>query len=189
MLVRSSKPTCKQTYLQAGATPPEAQDDPHPKQLIAANQTRTRRTLEFPMQQQFGYFSRCLEAECLKRGISIGGDSATMIKLADSLPEDELRSMCTVQTADGWYSAVSFWGSFPSVNMLSCRELAEILGACKSPAVGFGTNDHFVITSYLACMLLLAGAARRRPLQVAPKPRPPVRQLRAALQGSVGHHL
>lgn len=29
-----------------------------------------------------------------------------MIKLADSLTEEELRGMCSVQTADGWFAAV-----------------------------------------------------------------------------------
>lgn len=73
--------------------------------LTLLNHTNTtRHTLNL----QFGYFSRCLERECAARGIPIGSDSDAMIKLADSLGEEELRSMCSVQTADGWYSAVRF---------------------------------------------------------------------------------
>lgn len=56
---------------------------------------------------QFGYFSRCLEAECGARGIALGSDSEALIQVADALAEDELKAMCSVQTADGWYSAVS----------------------------------------------------------------------------------
>jgi hypothetical protein len=35
--------------------------------------------------------------ECGRRGIAMGNDSEAMIKLADALQEDELRSMCEVQ--------------------------------------------------------------------------------------------
>lgn len=59
-----------------------------------------------PVCTQFGYFSAGLEAECGTRGIPLGSDSEAMVKVADGLEEDKLKAMCSVQTADGWYSAV-----------------------------------------------------------------------------------
>ena len=78
---------------------------------------------------QFGYFSRCLESECLARGISLGPDSEAMIKLADALEEEELRGICSVKTADGWYAAVSvkdFRGLGPRSVLLFCRPARAI---------------------------------------------------------------
>jgi hypothetical protein len=54
-----------------------------------------------PCPAQFGYFSRGLEAECESRGVAMGGDCEAMIKMADDLPEDELRSMCQVKVCGG----------------------------------------------------------------------------------------
>ncbi|GBF90116.1 hypothetical protein Rsub_03249 [Raphidocelis subcapitata] len=59
---------------------------------------------------EFGYFSRSLEAECVRQGVSVGADSEVMVRVADSLPEDDLKRMCQVQTADGWYTAVRHVG-------------------------------------------------------------------------------
>jgi hypothetical protein len=73
-----------------------------------------------PSPTQFGYFSRCLEAECGTRGIPLDSDSEAMVKLADTLEEDELKAMCTVQSADGWFSAVG--------------GLCEAFGITPSPA-------------------------------------------------------
>ncbi|WIA35179.1 hypothetical protein OEZ86_003645 [Tetradesmus obliquus] len=60
---------------------------------------------------EFGYFAAALEARCRTVGIQIGSDSAAMIAHADSLPEDELRRMCAVQSADGWWGAVRHVGT------------------------------------------------------------------------------
>lgn len=46
---------------------------------------------------EFGYFAAALEAECLKTGIQIGGDSSEMIEYADKLPEDKLKLLCSVR--------------------------------------------------------------------------------------------
>jgi cytochrome c553 len=50
---------------------------------------------------QFGYFSRSLEAECVRQGVSVGADSEVMVRVADSLPEDDLKRMCQVQVRVG----------------------------------------------------------------------------------------
>ncbi|KAI8464230.1 MAG: hypothetical protein J3K34DRAFT_441173 [Monoraphidium minutum] len=59
---------------------------------------------------EFGYFSRGLEEECGRRGIPPGSDSEAMVRLADALPEEQLRSLCEVQTADAWFAAVRHVG-------------------------------------------------------------------------------
>lgn len=69
---------------------------PRTCELMCTRIPRTRNTSHAP---QFGYFCRGLEAECAQRGIQIGNDSEAMIRVADALPEDKLRSMCQVQVA------------------------------------------------------------------------------------------
>lgn len=47
-----------------------------------------------------------------------------MVKLADTLEEDELKAMCSVQTADGWYSAV---GRLTEWAKSQCLDLPRVL--------------------------------------------------------------
>ena len=83
---------------------------------------------DFPIAAtQFGYFSRCLESECLARGVSLGSDSEAMIKLADVLEEEELHGICTVQTADGWYAAVSLYLPIMAGETTGCRATRVVL--------------------------------------------------------------
>lgn len=41
------------------------------------------------------------EAACKAAGVAIGEDSAAMIAFADKLPEEQLRTMCAVQSGGG----------------------------------------------------------------------------------------
>jgi hypothetical protein len=60
---------------------------------------------------EFGYFAAALEAQCAAAGIPAGTDSSALIAFADKLPEQQLRQLCAVQSADGWWGAVRHIGT------------------------------------------------------------------------------
>lgn len=60
---------------------------------------------------EFGYFAAALEAQCAAAGIPAATDSSALIAFADKLPEQQLRQLCAVQSADGWWGAVRHIGT------------------------------------------------------------------------------